>query len=368
MRLAWSLPLVSLCLGIGLVAGCSSSSQPAGDKPADVQPAAQAAPSDDDLHARLNEVIDFTRARHMSAEQHNAWQIVHGILAYGRGLEITVNGEVKSALDYLLKGGEIRGWNFRPADHGLESIVESGTKSGQGHEDQWIGYLSQCGLKPDDPFVYHGQTYKVNDLITQAQWHLYPGMEATWTLMTTSSFLPPDATWKSRDGNDWTIEKVAEMEAKQNIEESACGGTHRLYGLALALKKHQAQGGQMTEGWKVVDDTVKGAVAAAQQYQQPDGTLSTSFFERAGTSPDIAVVMHATGHTFEFLVMAMDDDQLRQPWMKKAAAALCGLFEETRDMEVECGALYHAAHGLVLYRDRLYGQPTVATSAEAAQP
>jgi hypothetical protein len=36
-------------------------------------------------------------------------------------------------------------------------------------------------------------------------------------------------------------------------------------------------------------------------------------------------------------------------------------------MDVECGALYHAAHGLLLYRDRLFGQPQVAQQPAAAE-
>ena len=66
----------------------------------------------------------------MTAKDHAAWQIVHGILAYGRNLPLDVNGKTVSALDYLLDGGQLRGWNFKPGDHGLEAIVEAGSKTG----------------------------------------------------------------------------------------------------------------------------------------------------------------------------------------------------------------------------------------------
>jgi hypothetical protein len=29
------------------------------------------------------------------------------------------------------------------------------------------------------------------------------------------------------------------------------------------------------------------------------------------------------------------------------------MLEQTADIDVECGALYHAAHGLLLYRNRV---------------
>jgi hypothetical protein len=320
--------------------------------------------TDDELRQRLDDVIAFTRARRMAAEVHNAWQVVHGILAYGRDLEITAGGEVVSALDYLLNGGDLRGWTYRAGDHGIVAVMEPGTKQGQGHHDQWIGYLSQCGLAPDQPMRAKGLEFKLQDLLSQAQWDIYPGMEASWTLMALSTYLPPETTWTSKDGTQWTVEKIAEMEAGQDLAESPCGGTHRLYGLAMALNHHLNQGGEAIGGWAKVDQKIDESAAAAQRFQQPDGTFSTGFFVRPGTSPDIANVLHATGHTFEFLCMALSDQQIREPWMRRAAIALCKLLEETKDMDVECGALYHAAHGLILYRERMFTSANLADEPE----
>ena len=75
--------------------------------------------------------------------------------------------------------------------------------------------------------------------------------------------------------------------------------------------------------------------------------------------------MSTTGHVFEFLAMGMTDEELKQPWMTEAANALCGLFEETREMPVECASLYHAAHGLILYRLRRFGPPAAVVSEPA---
>ena len=108
---------------------------------------------------------------------------------------------------------------MRKGDHGLEAVVEAGSKTGQGHEDQWLGYLSQCGLSPEQPIVVGGQTYTIHDLITQAQWDIYDGMEATWTLMAFSTYLPLDAEWTAKDGTTWNIERMVEMESAQDLDE-----------------------------------------------------------------------------------------------------------------------------------------------------
>ena len=62
--------------------------------------------------------------------------------------------------------------------------------------------------------------------------------------------------------------------------------------------------------------------------------------------------LSATGHVFEVVVMALDDERLAEPWVTRAADRLVTLLEQTADIDVECGALYHAAHGLAIYRER----------------
>ena len=76
--------------------------------------------------------------------------------------------------------------------------------------------------------------------------------------------------------------------------------------------------------------------------------------------------MGSAGHVLEFLTTAMDKDELHQPWMQKATLDVCKLFRKTKPVDVECGALYHAAHGLVLYREKVFGPRTFAKDTAAA--
>lgn len=317
----------------------------------------QAPPDAESLRAEIDDALDFTWARHMNTQDHAAWQIVHGILAYGRDLKIESEGQVVSALDHALQGGYIRGWNMRPGDKGLESLLESGSKEGQGHEDQWLGYISQIGLPMAQPIAVRGKTYTIQDLIRQAEWDVYDGMEATWTLMAFSTYLPLDHHWTSKDGSHWNMERLVGMEAAQKLEESACGGAHRLYGLTCAVNRFAKEGQPLVGGWKAADDRIQESIRAAKAHQQPDGALSTDWFFRASASPEIALRISTTGHVLEFLVLAMSDEEVREPWVARAADRLCDMLRQTRDLPVECGALYHAAHGLYLYRLRLYGEP-----------
>jgi hypothetical protein len=352
--------------GLLFCTGCQDSSLPgAGSAATANQKAANqntaAVSSDEVLKTRLDNAIAFTRDRHLDPKRNNAWQIIHGVLAYGNELRLSVDGKLYPAVDWILDGGQFKGWNLVPAEKGVESIMDPGNKVGEGHEDQWIGYLSQTGVSLDHPVRVGDRTFKVRDMLTQAQWDMREGMEGTFTLMALAAYLPLDAHWKTKDGSEWTIDRVVNMEATlhKNVEqlsaESACGGTHRLYALATALNKYQRSGQPLQGGWLAAHEKVQGAIAAARDFQQPDGTLSVNFFTRSGSSPDIAARLYAGGHALEFLCVAASDKELRSPWMTRAVESLLTMLELTRDEDLECGALYHAAHGLRIYKARRFG-------------
>jgi hypothetical protein len=145
------------------------------------------------------------------------------------------------------------------------------------------------------------------------------------------------------------------MEADADMFSAACGGAHRLYGLAVALAAHRAAGGDDSGGWAAAAAVLDDAIDRARRFQQADGGFSIHSFERPGSSPDVFAQLSATGHVFEVLAIALDDERLAEPWVTRAADRLVTLLERTADVDVECGALYHAAHGLALYRRRTCG-------------
>lgn len=340
------------------LAGCGRDQAPA-RPPASISrptPARPALPLCDRIQAVLTHARD---QRRLDASVHGAWQIVHGILAFGPDFPLVHDGTATPALDHLLAGGPAIGWQLRPGDRGVVAIVEEGSTTGQGHPDQWIGYLSQCGLEGvplDTKLVVRGRSFSLADLLAQAQSDIRPGQEASWTLMALAAYLPSDASWRAGDGSTWTTERVVQMEADADLSSSACGGSHRLAGLALALNAHRATRSAaepLSGGWAAAAERVADAVDRARRFQQPDGSFSTHFFDRPGTSPDVFARLGATGHVFEVLAIALDDEALADPWVTRAAERLVTLLEQTSDMDVECGALYHAIHGLLLYNRRV---------------
>ncbi len=360
------LAALAMLLALLLAVGCDSSQATTSNLPANVAAQPAQLPLDQDLRDQLDRVIASAGSRQLDPKVQSAWQIVHGLLAFGPELKLSVNGEPTPALEWLLSGGALKGWVMMPGEKGLDSLLEAGSKTGQGHEDQWLGYLSQAGVPLDQELLVGGNTYTVADLVTQAQWDVREGMEATWTLMALSAYLPQDSQWPAKDGTTWNLERIVAMEAAQPLEGSACGGSHRLYALATAINTHQAQGGELTGGWKVAEDYIQTAIAKAKDLQQPDGAFSTNYFSRSGNAVDLDIRISTTGHVLEFLMTALADAEIREPWVTRSVVNLAELLEATQDVDLECGGLYHAVRGLNLYRERRFGPPQLAAESESA--
>jgi len=329
----------------------------------------------------LRDKIDYTldtiyEQRVVTLQDHAAWQILHGALAYKQQFMVeTPEGKQVSAVDHILSGGKMNGWTVEPGilfdestgRRGLRTIMEPGSKTGQGHHDQWLAILAQCGLPADHPIQVGDEQYSVDDLVAQVQAdiHRNTDREYSWTLIGLTSYVPVDRKWIAFDGSEWSIEQLVRAEGEQ-VGEGACGGTHRLIGLAMTFNRHLAQGGKMTPLWTDIDDRLQEAIRRAKVLQNPDHSLSTNYFVRGGSSPDLATNLAATGHTLEFLALAMNEEQIHEPWVERTVLHLCELFRQTEKIPLECGALYHAAHGLALYRERMFGPREISPTPSAS--
>lgn len=368
-----ALAAIGLAIG-GLVSvGCSSSPGTSGGT------GTAEAPSDEELKKLLDQAIDLTYLnRALNTEEQAAWQILHGVLAFGKEFRIQPGkgNPYERAADYALAGKPINGWKLRPGDVldeatgrvGVVAELDLGSKKGQGHIDQWLGYMSGCDYPLDTPIMVGGKQFTLADWLAQSERDISRNeyKEYSWTLMCLANYRPTDYTWTAVDGETWSLDRIIKWEAEQDLRTSACGGTHRMVGVVVAYNKRLAEKGEMTGGWEVARKRIQECIALAKQFQNPDGSFSANYFSGPGNKPDLADTIGTSGHTLEFLALSLSDEQLREPWMKRGVANLCTMLIKTKNMPLECGALFHGAHGLVLYRERMFGKRALPPWPESA--
>lgn len=314
------------------------------------------APEPAGARSRIQTAIDQVRRRDLLTTN-GFWTVFHGILGLGPSVTLREPGTgVRiNAVDYICGGGAIRGMEFTPTPHGLD--VRSGPQFvGQGHQDQFVAEMAQWGMPPDRPFRVYGKDYTFLDFVrhTQMRARVTAGQELDWAVLVIGQYFGTDAAWTNAAGERLRLEDLVRYELDQPMDTAACGGTHRLFGLSWVYHLHRRRGGPAEGVWREVAERTARYRELAQRYQNPDGSFSTSFFRSPGNAADGQLRINTTGHILEWLALSLSDDELREPWVENAASALALLILDQRDAAVEGGSLYHAVHGLLLYRARAY--------------
>lgn len=355
------IPFAALAL-LSVTCAPSEPTRPAENPTQGTQSVTQTVPSQppgrDLLQSRVEQAIEQVRRRDLQTD-YGFWTIFHGILGLGPSLTLKqpTSAERVNALDYLCNGGTVRGLRFIPSEHGLDVETNSGEMFvSQGHQDQFVAEMAQWGMKADRKFRVLGKDYTFMDFVRHSQMRARTtaSQELGWTIVVVAQYLGTDISWTNRFGEKLHFEDLLRYELNQPMDPAACGGTHRLFGLSWVYHLHLRNGGLTTGIWRDVADFLDRHKETAKRYQNPDGSFSTSFFRARGDNRDMQIRMNTTGHTLEWLALALTDEELKKPWVQNAVNALSLMFLEIRDTGMEGGTLYHAVHGLLMYSARVY--------------
>jgi hypothetical protein len=325
---------------------------------------------------RINDALKNVENRDLLAS-HAFWTIFHGILGLGPDvllLDERTGARVK-ALDRVCSGlGGIRGLEFIPTADGLDVLSTPGTGVGQGHQDQFVAEMVQWGVSPDRPVFVDGKRFTFTDLFrhSKARASVTKNQELSWAIVIISDHFGTDQAWTNQFGEKVTFEDLIRFELDQPIgETAACGGTHRLFGLSWAWHRHHERGGKAVGVWKDLVDKTELYKKNAHEFQNSDGSFSTAYVSKRESKRELGPRIAGTGHVLEWLALALTDDELRQPWVEEAASALAQMILENQNNPIDGGALYHAVHGLYMYRARVFqvpGPPGLTVPPTPKQP
>jgi hypothetical protein len=313
------------------------------------------------LKDRIDAALQNVRKRTL-LKTNSFWTIFHGILGMGLDHAVlfdTETGESVNAIDYICKGGKVRGLEFKETDDGVDVVTMAGSGVGQGHQDQFIAEMAQWGMRKDRKIVVNGKEHNFADFIrySKQRTSVTRDQELSWAILIISQYYRTDLRWTNLYKEDLAFEDVVRYELNQPIVECpVCGGTHRLFGLTWAYHLHVQRGGKKEGVWLDVEKRIDEFKKLARRFRNKgDGSFSTDYFRGPGNARDTQLRLATTGHILEWLALALSDSELREPWIQDAAGALCVMILENRFKGLDGGAMYHAAHGLGIYRARLFG-------------
>ncbi len=308
------------------------------------------------LRRRLRSVLSYYYRRPLNSRDHDPWELMHGMLAYGlhsRVLDTTSRNKPVTAIGYLCfnKPCKRKRLMHLTPDGQLDADVAYGL---QGHRGQFLAMLAQCDVSPDYPLKVGGKEMTIVDLILAEQRTCYADSELTFKLIGLMHYLDSSATWVNEDGEPWDMPRLINEERNQRIRGAACGGTHRLSGLTLAAKLRVARGEPLDGEYLEAQRFVEKYQNLAFRLQNQDGSLSTEWFRGPGAEEDINRRVRTTGHLLEWLIYALPDEKLTDYRTVRAVNYLTSLLASNTDNLWEIGPLSHALHALVLYDQRVF--------------
>ncbi len=336
----------SIVVLIALLALASTGCPPA-PPPVNTTPTVQQS-SVDPLQTRMEEAFRQIRARQLDPS-HGFWTVFHGILGLGSDLDLydpQTQKPMMKALDYIRLGKPMKGLRFDVRGNGLDVFTASDIDVffAQGHQDQFVAEMAQWGVSKNLPFNVDGKDFTFADFIqyTKQRACVTRKQELAWALLVIAEYEGTKLNWTNQFNETLTVEDIVKYELESPLDPEdaikigqlplACGGTHRLFGLSWALHRHLQDGGKLTGIWKTT-------------HEKLDSLKKTVLNTRLST----------TGHTFEWLVIALDDNEIKEPWVEQAASYLTQLVLDLQKEPIDGGSLYHAVHGLLIYYARVYG-------------
>lgn len=308
------------------------------------------------LRRRVRSVLSYYYRRPLNTVQHDPWEVMHGMLPYGlhsrvldggpRGKPITAIGHLcfnkvckRKKLMHLNPQGE------------LDAEVAYGL---QGHKGQLLAMLAQCNVSPEYPIRVEGKKFEISDLIRSEQRTCYSKSELTFKLIGLMHYLPSDASWVNDQGETWDFPRLINEERNQIIRGAACGGTHRLSGLALATRTRELRREPLDGEYLQARQFVQKYQQYAFRLQNSDGSLSTEWFRGPGAEEDINRRVRTTGHLLEWLLYSLPDEEVTGYRTVKAVNYLTSLLSSNTNNPWEVGPLAHALHALMLYDQRVF--------------
>ncbi len=311
----------------------------------------------DQLANTVASAISLSGRRTMSTDVHTPWQIMHALLGLREKFRINDHGRVVSGLEWVSNGPKFEGedW-FLPSEFGGKAHPYSKPYAFEGHANQSLAILSMLGLPATHQLKAGDKTITIADMINHAKMEVSDDEEVSWSLWALSRYLPPDSQWQNKNGETWSIERMAKLQLdrlmKKPMPKHPCGGTHAMFALAHARNIRMQSGLQLRGTWLQVDQKIRKCIELARVQQNRNGQFTTKFFEGRATERDFDKRIASSGHILEFLMIALPPNELHANWVRRGIDATARDIMANSQSYVKSAPLFHAINGLSIYLDR----------------
>lgn len=332
----------------------------------------------DPLDAQVDEAIEVTARRVLIAETnvpgerpHTPWQIGHNMLAFRKNCVVRVNGEKVNAYDWVAtnpvyrarvkRGGkdapttvESMNWFYLTPNGARPQKFTGEAYEFEGHPNQFLAFFALARIPLDFEFTIQGRKVTFSQMLHNAKMEVNDREEVTWDLWAFAYYFDMNEQWRNAKGEAWSMERLVSTTLRQfaNPNGAPCGGCHALFALASARNAYLQSGNRLSGVWMQAHMHLEKHIALAKAMQNEDGSFSGIYFKGPKYWDDPSKRISTSGHTLEFLMLALQQNRLKEPWVRRGIAAVARDLVQYQREPLEVGGMNHAVHALVLYRER----------------
>ena len=308
------------------------------------------------MRRSLDRCLSQHESQRLNTEDDSCWSVMHHFLGWGSRTQIEIGSgrraKLTNAIQWVSRNQPCGGRRLMFVREGRLSVRQG--PGYQGHPGQFLAMLGQTRIDSAQRLYVGRAAFTVADLIAEEQKTCSAKVELTFKLLGLIHYLPTDTAWRTDQGETWSMERLLLSEVTEPINGVACGGTHRLMAISVAVERRQREQKPMTGVWQQAQSYVRQYHRYTASLQNSDGSFSSDWFKRRSDWGDRDRRLQTTGHIGEWLVRTVPTEELYVAPTVTAVNFLTHHLSRHRFHEWEVGPKGHAIRALRLYRQRVF--------------
>ncbi|MBC7964958.1 MAG: hypothetical protein H7Z17_03445, partial [Fuerstia sp.] len=345
--------------------------------------------SSDPLVKLVWDAREASRRRLLMTDQRTPWQLMNGLMALRGDFVLRDGDEVVNGLEWVQSGPKIPGdpW-FQKTEHGGQPDPQPAPVWFDDHAQQFVATLAMNDVPLSAEFRTKDGPITMGDMIKHLQMTVSKKNLSPWTLCALSKHLSPDAKWVNADSEEWSLEKLLQIEVDKHDQATQ---PMVLFAIACARNQYLKTGQRLRGVWQQADQEIHAVIqhdlSMSPRYRplfvphryphvkgetrlphiQPVSSTDPAsqkklFLEALRMSPyqpqhfdtdTFGGVPSPRGQMLMFFITAVPDEQLQAVWLRNAIeVAANGLLADWGNAEIR-SPFYETTQALSLYLERV---------------
>ncbi|MDB5342954.1 MAG: ADP-ribosylation factor-directed GTPase activating protein isoform b [Schlesneria sp.] len=246
------------------------------------------------------------------------WLLVFGERAFAEKATVFE----KTARSLLVQNSTASAFSVR---NGLPHALMSGRGvDGQGHQGQFLAYLSLCGAELAEPVVLGGDIFTLDGVLRDLMLETAVDGDLSWALIAFSRYLSGTERWVNKFDERVDLDILLRRHSSKDLEPYCRGHHHFMAFSCVASRADWAERPLHRESLQRIKKQLNERVTLLEkQLLKSDPTEDVINDMTLRTVPTEGRVVYEFGHALEWLSLHLSREDARSEWVLRLVSRLC---------------------------------------------